>query len=77
MTPKMKKSKTISARYDRTWRSEEISTALEAVHPILNPSKNPTRKLPAKGRSEITPTNHEKAEPAEPIRPDNALNNEA
>jgi hypothetical protein len=68
---------TESCRNDATWRSEEKPTASEAVHPILSPSKNPTMKLPAKGRSEITPTNHEKAEPAEPIKPDNALNNEA
>ena len=68
---------TESYRNDTTWRSEEKSTASEAVHPILSPSKNPTMKLPAKGRSEITPTNHEKAELAEPIRTDNALNNEA
>jgi hypothetical protein len=56
---------------------QKKSTASGAVHPILSPIKNPAMKLPAKGRSEITPTNHEKAEPAEPIRSDNALNNEA
>jgi len=56
---------------------QKKSTASGEIHPILSPSRNPTMKLPAKGRSEITPTNHEKAELAEPIRLDNALNNEA